>query len=100
MDQKAKADELISRYLEEMERKLDDPELSLADIANAIRQLVSVYLILHGQPTDRKEIILKLMGGDGKDVSRQYRLVVEETLANLIGQEREGELCLGKDGER
>ena len=85
MSEKIRADELISRCFEEVEKKLDDPGLTLVDLARRIEKLVNIELTLRGQPIARKEIILKLMGPEGEEVSGEYRVVIEETLAKLIG---------------
>lgn len=86
MSQKARVEKLAWRYLDALEEKLADPEITIADIATAIEKLVKVVLLLSGQPIARKEVILKLMGPGGEEVSREYRLVVEETLEKLIGE--------------
>lgn len=87
MKDKAKAvAELAVRCLQEAERKLGDPETSLADLVTMYEKLVRVFLILHDQPVARKEIIVKLMDPQGEEVSQEYRLVVEEALAKLIGE--------------
>lgn len=85
MNQKAKADELILCYFEKVEEKLRDPDITLVDIVTVVEKLVNIELTLRGQPIARKEIILKLVGAEGEEVSGEYRVVIEETLAKLIG---------------